>query len=230
MNPGTLDELIMLLSTDWFAPYWLRIGLGVDQERKMCLQEQFRDIVRKITSGAKEYWLVNFSDERLTETRDSLNTALNQCQITVETARRINDLVDGRQSTRIDETTSWLVMLISEQMCQDSPPPDFRQREIAEQTLRKLQNIVSRRNAPEVRFEELCLKSQSEWDTFVRGLTPDLPTKLSDFLASIAMVDEFAQLWAAINSELSTRERQELLEYFRVVALSLTGEPLQLPD
>jgi hypothetical protein len=230
MDRSNLDDLVMLLSTDWFAPYWLKIGLGADQSAKVCLQKELREIVRQIIAGANEYWLVNFSNERLNETRRLLTAALRKCDVSLATFRRISELADGQQSATVDEKTKWLVTSISEQILQGCPGLDFQPSRAADQALQKVRHIVGPDKRLDISFEELCLKSQSQWDIFIRGLTPDLPTKLSDFLASIATVSYFDQLWAAINSELLASEKHELLECYGAIALSLTGEPLQFPQ
>jgi hypothetical protein len=230
MNRGHLDELIMLLSTDWFAPYWFKIGLGADHKTKVCLQQRLREIVRQIISGVQQYWLVNFSNERLSNTRALLTAALRKCEASAPTVDRIAELVDGRECSKADESTRWLVISISDQMSQGSLGAASQPSSIAAHALEKLLRIANRQNQSERNFEELCLESESEWDGYIRSLTPDLPTKLADFLKTISTQDHFEQLWAVIHSDLSVEERHELLEWYRTVAQSLTGERLQLPE
>ena len=52
----------------------------------------------------------------------------------------------------------------------------------------------------DVDFEQLCLKSTDPWDTYIRSLTPDLPTMLFDYLSELvgAIDDRFLSLWARI--------------------------------
>jgi hypothetical protein len=66
-----VDKVVMLLSTDWFLPYWSVVGIEAT-EQKLCVQEGCRQIVHEMVNGATEYYHVNFSDERLRATRQSL--------------------------------------------------------------------------------------------------------------------------------------------------------------
>ena len=76
MNPGPSDDLVMLLSTDWFLPYWFVLGIGAEDERKVCVKEGCRKIVKQIMSGAREYWHVSFSEERISETHFNAEVCL----------------------------------------------------------------------------------------------------------------------------------------------------------
>jgi hypothetical protein len=53
---------------------------------------------------------------------------------------------------------------------------------------------------------------------------------LADYLSAIASKDKFELFWATINADLATNKRQELLDWYRRVAESMTGEPLRLPQ
>ena len=64
-----LDRLVLLLSADWFFPYWDLIGIFTNNKRKSLLSEGCREIVRQIMSTATRYWHTNFSEARVKETR-----------------------------------------------------------------------------------------------------------------------------------------------------------------
>lgn len=75
-----MDKLVMLLSTDWFKPYWSSIGVEVDGAPKTSIQQGCREIVRQILSGAKSYYLASFSDDRKNKTRAMLESLARQAQ------------------------------------------------------------------------------------------------------------------------------------------------------
>ena len=62
MESFELDRLVMLLSADWFVPYWQLIGIFTDNKRKSLLRDECREIVPQIMSGATQYWYTDFSE------------------------------------------------------------------------------------------------------------------------------------------------------------------------
>jgi hypothetical protein len=63
------DRFVMLLSADWFVPYWVSIGLVLTSKEQRIVQGVARQSVRDLMRGADAYWNANFSDERRTGTR-----------------------------------------------------------------------------------------------------------------------------------------------------------------
>lgn len=68
-----IDDIILLLSTDWFFDYWPAIGLGIEKHKKPLLQTGCRAIVKQILSTklgpVENYYLRDFGEDRLTCTR-----------------------------------------------------------------------------------------------------------------------------------------------------------------
>jgi hypothetical protein len=62
------DYLLMILSSDWFYDFWWLVGIVGSETEKKLLQSGLRPIVEQIISGAKEYWLTDFSTERKNKT------------------------------------------------------------------------------------------------------------------------------------------------------------------
>ena len=69
-----IDKLVMLLSTDWFLPYWTALGIILKEKDQRLFQMSCREIVKQILSGAylNQYFLANLSKERVDETKDCL--------------------------------------------------------------------------------------------------------------------------------------------------------------
>src|ERR1700752_4639430 len=74
-----IDYLIMLLSTDWFGPYWASIGVDVGEDVRAPLGLGCRDIVHQILSGEEHYYLVSFSAQRKAGTRATLESLVRGC-------------------------------------------------------------------------------------------------------------------------------------------------------
>jgi hypothetical protein len=76
-----LDELVMLLSTDWFSQNWFAIRIQADTSQRTSIREGCREIVKQILSGATQYWLRSFSQERVKETKLMLHALLVKCEL-----------------------------------------------------------------------------------------------------------------------------------------------------
>jgi hypothetical protein len=63
-----MDYFMMLLSTDWFLPYWPEIGIDIAEAKRVGLQQGCREIADQILGGANNYFLADFSEERRQET------------------------------------------------------------------------------------------------------------------------------------------------------------------
>ena len=229
MKSGKLDMSIMLWSTDWFLPYWFTLGIGIGRDEKAVFQQGCREITKQIMSGASEYSNTTFSDERIAATRSTLKTLLTKSNASRSTVDKINALIGEGELTRNDEVTGWLVLSITEQFFQNSLANDLQLESEIKEALTKVWNITNQFDHAQIDFEQLCLNSNSDWDIFTRSVTPELPTRLADYLSTIRSEDKFGVLWAAIDANLSNSQRCKLLNWYRSVGKSMTGEPLRLP-
>jgi hypothetical protein len=220
-----LDKLVMLLSADWFLPHWHTIGIFAEEEKKRCLQQGCREIVRQIMSGAKQYWDTDFAPERVRKTRSAFDVLLKTCKVEEAAVNRISGLGSEAESP-IDDGTRWLLVSMTEQLLDSSvtegPPLDNAVKDA-------LKNEWKQWKEPsEIDFKTLCLTSTTNWDQYLKSITPDLPAMLADYVVAIASQSKFEVLWGFINARLPAKQRHELLNWYRSVAQSLTGEPLRL--
>jgi hypothetical protein len=228
MNAGKLDSTIMLLSTDWFLPYWYVIGVGLDEKKKVLFKQGCREIVKQIVSGAKEYWLSNFSDERLQRTYSMLRELIQKCGLERQVTQRILALVGEPGTPHLDEGTEWLLISLTEQLLNNSLEQGRELSPEIKEALAKEWN-QGKGSGSEVNLEQLSLASESEWDNYMRGLTPDLPTSLVDYLRSVGVEAKLELLWAVVDAKLTRDQKQELLLWYRRVGRSITGEELVFP-
>lgn len=228
MKRGSLDSLVMLLSTDWFLPYWFTLGIGMETEKKSLIQTNCREIVKQIMSGATEYWQTNFSDERVDKTNAMFQDVLQKCSVDKAVTDKINGLIRGEKPP-VDEVTGWLVVSITEQLVHKTLGADHRLDPRITDAIVRTWDMTSRMEPVEAtELERLCLSSKSAWDVLIRNTTPDLPTKSADYASAVASKDKFQRFWAAISTNLAPNERSELLKWYRAVGESMTGEPLRL--
>lgn len=215
---NSIDHLVMLLSTDWFKGHWGVIGIHLNERTTAPIREVCREIVGRIMSGAKEYWLTNFSDERKQETRLMLEGLVEKLGLDQVMAGPIRDWSD-LSNEDLDAGALFATLteeMLSQEIAEHGPDVDGA-----------IKSIVARAwdAAPciSVDFEELCLDSKTDWDIYVRGLTPELPTALSDKLICFLRARAFRVLWLSIRELLTPSQREQLLIWYQVMGRSRAG-------
>jgi hypothetical protein len=79
-------------------------------------------------------------------------------------------------------------------------------------------------------FEFANLNSPSDWDRFIRSLTPDQPSLLSDLISvDDQKVSNLEFVWCLAAELLSDAARKELSDWYRATFWELTGEVLLMP-
>jgi hypothetical protein len=229
MKARKTDMLVMLLSTDWFKPYWFALGIGLGEKQKGIVQQGCREIVNQILSGAKEYWLANFSTERLEQTQNKLWGLLRESGADESSTRRIAALIGEGKSSTIENGTAWILVSITEQLFNNVLPTDQVLNPAVKEVLAGAWSMWNNFDFPKINFKESCLASTSEWDKYIRSLTPGLPTSVSDFLDDIESQTKSQLLLTAINVQLTSTQRRELMTWYSRVGRSLSGEELKLP-
>jgi hypothetical protein len=211
--PDTMvDQVVMLLSTDWFLPYWYVVGVDAS-EQKLCVQKGCRQIVHEVMNGATNYYHINFSDDRLRATRQSIRDLARKCRLSESSEMSLEDLVDSRPEREQFYKGAWLFRTLANNLANDDQL-DASTKIVLERTRRKHAVMVD----PD--FEQLCLRSNSAWDNYTRSLTPKLPTSLANFL-SVDLVG--AQLLTSVLAQLTQAQRDGLLLRFQSIAKSVTG-------
>ena len=185
--------------------------------------------MRQILGSAEQYWLTDFSAERVQETHSLFCTLLEECHADKLVVERVSELLGEESSTTL-ESTGWIILSVVEMMAKGTLDESTALESSLREQVMRVWYTINRNGFREVDFERLCLNSDSAWDTFIRNTTPDLPTRLADYLVSTARTDKFRVFWAALTASISLRQRQELRSWLGRVAESMTGEPLQLPE
>jgi hypothetical protein len=218
----------MLLSTDWFLKYWPRIGIAVSEPEAVFLQEGFRDIVRQIVSGAEQYWLASFSIERIRETSARIERLLECSKVREPAARRITELAASRPMSVVDDKTAWLLLSITQMLCDNSIGEGAGS--LAPSAREILVKAYSACQADPEDFEEENLGSETQWDLYIRRLTPDLPTRLSDYVSTcILKQSEFETVLNLVRAAVTPDQRESILNWYRAEGSALVGEGIDLP-
>jgi hypothetical protein len=228
MRRNELDMFCMLLSTDWFFRHWPAIGVSISRSGGIVLRDGLREIVNQILSGADQYWLASFAPERTRETWAMLERLLEKAKIDPRVASQVRDLALGHPSAMVDYTTAWLLVSITRMMCDNSLGDQVSALKPA---LRGIMiQAYSTIKHDSLDLETDNLQSGSQWDRYVRNLTPDLPTYLSDYASSDLLKGrEFEAFWNAVRASATVAALRELVNWYASVATVLTGEDVELP-
>lgn len=225
---GSLDRLVMLLSSDWFRSHWHDIGLMVAVGEQEQLVQDCRDIVRRMMDGQTEYWNISFEESRISATYNLFFGAIVRCKLgqhDVEILRSVADesifLATGSGGSDA------LILSLTQLFVQD---PSFRIEnggELSTKVIEKLSVICDAKVAPDFRL--LCQASTTSWDHVLRMLTPDLPDHLADFAELIFnQIDESSRIWAQISSTLNDEDQELLANLYSKAAEDLTGQRIDL--
>jgi len=226
MNKQIADELIMLLSTDWFFDQWLTIGIEIDEHKRRMIQIGCREIVRQIISTANDYWRVSFSDDRLENTRNMFTNLLRKSEASSSVISKISALASGSEIHSIDSSTKWALLHFTELIALDSS--ETEKISLAPETKAKITAVWYKWEI--VDCENSSTKPISEWDRYVRDLTPDLPSRLCEYLRQDLLGKmKFEFLWEFVHRSLTIAQRSELFECYRMLARSLEMEGITIP-
>jgi len=217
----------MSLSSDWFAGRWDAIELSVDDVAEECVRQGCRGIVRDMIAGAKQYYHVDFSPERIDRTKVNFRRLLQRCTLSLAAVERAIAIATRDDSLEIDEGTRWLIFMITEQVARKSLPQGAELGLAIRTTTQNIAGESTSRIRP--RFKDACLSSRTEWDVYLRSLTPALPESLANYVSSIGDHDSFEFIWSEVRARFDERQRAEVMAWYKRAGELLTGEPFRLP-
>lgn len=226
MVADTWDKNLLLLSADWFGPYWTELGLHLSEVQKTIVQSAARDTIREFMAGATEYWQVNFDERRLTKSRDDFLTRVAKSRGGSNMARLIQTAFDdeSKQEDEATTTTEWLLSTVSELAVQGDSSLEISALDPKVHGALKEAWTESRNRASNahIDLESIALSSKTAWDQFLRSLTPDLPSFVSDFAnLSVRKRNQFQSIWFRLATLLDASEHKSLLDWLLTQASRL---------
>src|SRR5437016_3744116 len=75
-----IEFLVLLLSTDWFLPYWTEIGIDVVEDKKIGIQQGCREIIEEILGGDDSTFIRSFSEHHRREAGSRFLALLRRCE------------------------------------------------------------------------------------------------------------------------------------------------------
>jgi hypothetical protein len=207
-----LDKLVMLLSTDWFKPYWSSIGIEVEETVKTSIQQGCREIVRQILSGAKNYYLASFSDDRKNKTQTMLESLAQQAQ----TEAVLSAVEEWTKMSDEELKAAWIYTTLTDDLfSRESREGDPK----LDPTITAIMTSAQKKyDLAPFEFLEKCESSETSWDQYTRELTPELPTALADDLAAVLTARRFEAFWKSVRDRLTPAQREELTSWYREMA------------
>src|SRR5687767_515870 len=89
-----IDQISMLLSTDWFAGKWHLLGIQSDLLRCQKMQQSCRGIVDEIFGDERDYWQVSFDGARIERTRKRFFDAADECCVDAQDIERFKRILE----------------------------------------------------------------------------------------------------------------------------------------
>jgi hypothetical protein len=214
----------MLLSTDWFLPYWNLLNINVVGSARASIQQACRPIVKDMLGGATEYWLISFAEERLLRTQTLFDAAWTTHDPDAAASKAINNWALTSES---DCRDGWLLNSLTLHLLRNRKGNNEASFESA--ILNALERIQERHPGSDIDLDNISMASKTEWDMFIRSITPDLPQMLGDYISVLLSGQHFRVIWSALIAELPESNDRDLVEWFRFEARAFMGADI-LPD
>jgi len=210
---GFSDYLLILMSTDWFLPYWPEIGINIDSNKKVAIQRGCRRIVDRILDGADEIYLSDFSYERRQETCSRFQELLRNCSAEMEVAgtwEEWNSLSHRQLSVALI-----CAALNSTIASSSDSAPELQLNPLIR--LEADKEWKSHELSPSI-FREVCLNSTTEWDIHTRAILAS-PRTLVNQLWRVLVFRHLRSFWAHLQRKLTVNQLQELRLWYRAMVI-----------
>ena len=217
------DELIILLSTDWFLPYWTRIGAKVEEAEKECIQQGCRKIVSQMVGDAHRMYQVDFTEERKLKTDADFAALLLSCA-SEEGLAPVRKEWGNR--TDKDNTATWNWYYLNEIIC--SPSVEERFPVLPADVRSCISDVWRLYDFKESDLRAACSSSPSNWDIQIHSVLGGSDT-LHGLLNNILRDQKLQAFWDRLKERLTTEQVSNLLDWYRESTAALTrGEQSDL--
>lgn len=216
-----IDQLSMLLSTDWFSDKWALLGIQSDRLRCQNMQRECRQIVADLFGGEQDYWLVSFESDRIKSTCEKFFSAAKESSLEAQDIKRFKCILEDSES-QMSETS--LLENLTHLLISNPDAETLRGLPLA--LVEKLIAIWAKLEVP-LDLKSALNASTTEWDIDIQKRTPGLPEYLGDFAVGLCSRLSFIeQFWAQVMKEVLEEEKNELLTWYRQMAQELAGRQI----
>ncbi len=217
------DLLIMLISSDWFAKYLELFFSDLKNDDKLRLQSIARASVKSILNNVDSYWDVSFDNERIESTKSNFIDEINSRLKSSTFKKSINKYFSVLDEHKSIFSFCWI---LTEKVA-SGVPGDYKpfDDEYLFAAITKGVLLV-KKVEDNTDFEEEALKSNTEWDTFLREITPDLPSYLPDFLLDFLDRNQFKIFIELMRKSLTPEQFQKMLDWFAMNVDTILGQKI----
>jgi hypothetical protein len=205
------DSLIMLLSTDWFLPYWAEIGIKTSEEKKSCVQQGCRKIVAQILGDNESKFMSDFSDERMRETEARLLALIQNCGAELELSETCKEWANLSNQER---NAAWNCARSNSQLrlgavSENGPVLDTSIRS-------EVGRIWEQYHVEAYAFRDICLHSKTDWDMYAQ-IAWNGPTVLVGQLQSVLQYRRLREFWNQLRQRLTVQQLDQLVSWYRAM-------------
>ncbi len=219
MNENT-DDFLLLISTDWFEPYLRLIFPGLLVEYYKIIKENSRFCVKEFMKDDDVFWNISFSAERIKNTRKCLVKVLNNVGIGEKDVKTLDVGAEENNSETI-----WLLRMITESLVQEDEL--YSKLELAKDDIEvvKKQYVDCERYDLYDILESECLSSDTNWDVYIKRITPDLPNHTYLIAKEYLLeVSSFFLFWKRLTVLLSSESISDVKSWYSVNIQSIADE------
>jgi hypothetical protein len=212
------DDLIMLLSTDWFLPHWADIGIDLAEDRRIGIQQGCRQIINQILNGAESLFYCNFSEERKEETRSKFLELLRAWNAEAEVTATYQEWLG---LSRPDLNAAWTCSHLNQKISLGDIPIDIPEldREVRAAVLKVWDQYALKPST----FRDICLNSKTEWDAYTRTALGE-PSSLASQLHRVLLDHRLREFWIHLSQSLTSHQLQDLVSWYRLMIRSMSHE------
>ena len=212
------EYLVLLLSTDWFLPYWTEIGIDIDEGKKVVIQQGCRQIIDQLVADDNSTFVRSFSGHLRQEAESKFLALLRRWKAEPEVSETFREWenLSHRELTAVVECARLNVEVPSADGSGNVPYLEF--------TIRA--EVVKAWEAHGLKasvFRDICLSSKTTWDLRTQKLLSS-PRTLVNQLWRVLLDHRLRAFWADIQTHLSSQQRQELVSWFRAMVRAKAQE------
>jgi hypothetical protein len=213
-----IDYLILLLTTDWFLPYWKEIGIDIPENEKSDIQRGCRHIIERILNGTGSFYFVSFSEERKRMTSNEFFALLQQWGVERDFQATFDEWA---KMTPGELTAVFKCAMLNEEIPSADGSSDIPFLEFAIRAeVMKAWDIHSLKASV---FRDICLNSNTNWDLRTQELLSS-PRTLVNHLWRVLLDHRLRVFWIDLRKCLSSQQLQELVAWYRTVVKTKAHE------
>jgi hypothetical protein len=218
-----IDFLVILLSTDWFLPYWEDIGINVTETKKIDIQQGCREIVDEMLNGAETVFMGDCSEDRKRKTASSFLALLRRLDAESEVSATCIEWV----SLSHDALTTVVLCVLQNDGLRFAATTDSvpnLEDPIRAEVMKTWEVYAVSASI----FRDICLSSTTEWDLRTKQILEN-PRALANQLWRFLLNRRMRAFWADIRERLTPQQRRDLAAWYCAAISSKTGRPVLIP-